>query len=137
MNTADAMLAGLDWEQKELLIWTPDFTGSICFLLAGYLALVEVSHRWWSVQPHSLSWWIVIINLLGSLAFMGSAAFSFYQPSTGEPQWLWGANLFTLIGALCFLLASYLLIPELFGAARDADGRGVESSAPAAQNNQT
>lgn len=47
---------------------------------------------------------------------MLAALFGFFLPSTASPDWLWGANLLTLIGALCFLVASYLLIPELFGA---------------------
>jgi hypothetical protein len=68
-----------------------------------------------------LSWWIVIVNLLGSVAFMLAALYSFYPPSTGNPEWVWGANLFTYTGALCFLVASYLMIPELFGAGRALD----------------
>ena len=123
MNTADAMLAELTWVGEEFLIWTPDAIGSVCFLAASHLALIEVSHRSWSFQPRQLSWWIVMINLLGSIAFMLAALFSFFLPSSGNAEWLWGANLFTLLGALCFLLASYLMIPELFGAARTTDTR--------------
>jgi len=121
VNTADAMLAQLSQPQAELLIWAPDVLGSICFLVASYLALVEVSHRFWSLQPNQLSWWIVIINLLGSIAFMLAAAFSFILPSGGGVEWLWGANFFTLLGAVCFLVASYLMIPELFGAGSPID----------------
>lgn len=117
-NTADAMLSGLTLVEEELLIWTPDVIGSICFLVASYLALIEVSHRFWSFQPRQLDWWIVIINLLGSVAFMLAAVFSFFLPASGNAEWLWGANFFTLLGAVCFFVASYLLIPELFGAGR-------------------
>lgn len=117
-NTGDAMIAGLAWSAEDLLVWAPDVIGSICFLVASYLALVEVSHRLWSWQPRQLSWWIVMLNLLGSIAFMIAAVFGFLVPSSGNAEWLWGANFFTLIGAVCFLLASYLLIPELFGADR-------------------
>jgi hypothetical protein len=123
VNTADAMLSQLSRRQAELLIWAPDVLGSICFLVASYLALVEVSHRFWSLQPDQLSWWIVIINLLGSVAFMSAAAFSFILPSGGGAEWLWGANFFTLLGAICFFVASYLMIPELFGAGRAIEVR--------------
>jgi hypothetical protein len=123
VNTADAMLSQLSQPQAELLIWVPDVLGSICFLVASYLALVEVSHRFWSLQPNQLSWWIVIINLLGSVAFMFAAAFSFILPPGGGAEWLWGANFFTLLGAICFFVASYLMIPELFGAGRTIDVR--------------
>ena len=71
---ADAMIAGLGWVGEDILIWTPDVIGSVCFLIASYLALIEVSHRFWSVQPRQVSWWIVVLNMLGdpvgaSLAF--------------------------------------------------------------------
>ncbi len=42
MNTADAMLPDLNWMQQNLLIWTPDLIGSICFLLASWLAVPGV-----------------------------------------------------------------------------------------------
>ncbi|WP_291992132.1 hypothetical protein [Candidatus Accumulibacter sp. ACC003] len=125
-NTGDAMIAGLAWSAEDLLVWAPDVIGSICFLVASYLALVEVSHRFWSWQPRQLSWWIVMLNLLGSMALMVAAVVGFVVPSSGNAEWLWGANLFTLIGAVCFLLASYLLIPELFGA--DSQPGAVASS---------
>lgn len=51
----------------------------------------------------------------GSIAFMAAALFGFSMPSTASPEWLWGANRLTLIGAACLWLASHLLIPELFG----------------------
>ena len=120
-NTADAMIAGLDWVGEDLLIWTPDVIGSVCFLVASYLALIEVSHRFWSVQPGQVSWWIVALNMLGSVAFMLAAVFTVFLPSSGDMQWAWGANFFTLAGAAGFFSASYLMIPELFGATGNND----------------
>lgn len=121
INTADAMITGLTGVEQDILIWTPDIIGSICFLVASYLALIEISHGLWSFQPRQLSWWIVLLNLLGSVTFMLAAVFNFFLPSTGDAEWLWGANFFTLLGAVCFLFASYLMIPELFGAGRAID----------------
>jgi hypothetical protein len=120
-NTADAMISGLSWAEEELLIWTPNILGSVCFLVASQLALIEVSHRLWSFQPRQLGWWVASLNMLGSIAFMLAALFSFYLPSTASPEWVWGANTFTLLGALCFLTGSYLMIPELFGAGSAID----------------
>ncbi len=57
-NTADAMITGLGWVGEDLLIWTPDVIGSVCFLVASYLALIEVSHDFWSFQPRQVDWWI-------------------------------------------------------------------------------
>jgi hypothetical protein len=102
LNTGDAMISGSTGVEEDILIWTPDVIGSICFLVAGYLAVIEVSHGFWSCQPRQVSWWIVMINLLGSIAFMLSALFSFFLPSTGNAEWTWGANLFTLMaGQIC------------------------------------
>ena len=95
--------------------------------MASYLALIEVSHRFWSFQPRQVGWWIASINLLGSVAFMLAAVFSFFLPSSGNAEWLWGANLFTLVGAVCFFVASYLMIPELFGARRVIDTAFIRS----------
>jgi hypothetical protein len=135
VNTADAMIAGLDWVGEDLLIWTPDVIGSVCFLIASYLALIEVSHRFWSVQPGQVSWWIVALNMLGSVAFMLAAVFTFFLPSSGEMEWAWGANFFTLLGAAGFFSASYLMIPELFGATGNNDTRmGSSGNEPAIES---
>lgn len=130
-NTGDALLSGLGWVEQDLLIWVPDMTGSICFLTASYLALIEVSHGWWSFEPRQVAWWIAIINLLGSVAFQLSALYGFYLPSPGV-EWAWNANLWTFAGALCFFGASYLLIPELF----DADAR-LRTEQPPNQRSKT
>ena len=112
-NTADALLQNLSWQEQDLLIWTPDFLGSICFMIAGQLALMEYSHSAFCFKPKDVSWWIVSINGLGCLLFMVSALTSFFSPSHlfNIP---WMANAGTLGGALCFFVAAYLLIPEFF-----------------------
>jgi hypothetical protein len=131
-NTGDAMLAQLTWQQEEVLIWAPDIIGSICFLVSSYLALIEVSHRFWSFQPRQLSWWIVLINLLGSIAFMMAAAFNIFLPSSGDAEWSWGTNFYTLLGAWCFFVASYLMIPEQAGAGRTIDVPAIAIAAKSA-----
>lgn len=123
INTFDAMQTGLNWLQQDVWIWTPDMIGSICFLLAGYLALIEISHGWWSFQPRQVAWWVVMINLAGSLAFQISAFYALLLPGP-EAGWVWNANLWTLVGALCFFAASYLMLPELF----DADAAVLQSA---------
>ncbi len=130
LNTGDALLGGLDWAAEDILIWVPNMAGSLCFLAASYLALIEISHGWWSFEPRQVAWWIVIINLLGSVAFQISALYGFFPPppATG---WAWDANLWTLIGALCFLSASYLMLPEQFDADAAKPGKGVASANPA------
>lgn len=113
VNTAVALIAGLGWEGQDLLVWTPDVVGSICFLLASQLALMEVSHHYWILRPRSVSDWIAWVNMLGSLLFMISAVTSFVEPG---PVMVapWVANFTTFAGGVCFFVGAYLLIPEQF-----------------------
>lgn len=113
-NTADAMIGGLNWEGEDLLIWSPNMAGCLCFLAASYLAYLEVSQRFWSWYPRNLSWWIAVINLWGSIFFQLSAFYSFVPPAGLSDHAGWLAGLYTFLGALCFLVGSYLLVPELF-----------------------
>jgi hypothetical protein len=113
-NTADAMITGLSWEEVDLLIWTPNIAGCVCFLVASYLAYAEVSQGAASVAPRSVSWWIAVVNLLGSVGFQLSALYSFAGPEPADANALFWAGFYTAAGAGCFLLGSYLMIPELF-----------------------
>lgn len=113
-NTADAMIASLDWVEADLLVWTPDILGCFCFLIASYLAYAEVSNAWASIQPRHLSWWIGVINLLGSVAFFFSALYAFAGPQQEGQEAARMASIYTFSGALCFLAGSFLLLPEMF-----------------------
>lgn len=113
-NTADAMLGELSWQRQHLLIWTPNMLGCAFFLVASCLAYAEVSQNAAKVAPRSISWWIAVVNLLGSVAFQVSALYSFVgpgDPSEAAPYW---ANFYTAAGGLCFFIGAYLMIPELF-----------------------
>jgi hypothetical protein len=118
VSTFAALLDGLDAAQTARLVWRPDATGSICFLVASALAWIEVGHRWVSWQPASLSWWIAFLNLLGSVAFGVSAVAAYVVPDSGQPVNAELVNLGTFVGALCFLAGGLLLMPERAGAAR-------------------
>jgi hypothetical protein len=115
VNTFDALLPDLDWLQQDLVIWTPDVIGSICFLVASWLALLEFCHGYWCWQLGSVSWWIVSVNLLGSIAFMVSAVFAVLLPGSANLFDLWIVNLTTCVGGVCFLVGAYLLLPEMAG----------------------
>ena len=112
-NTFDALIPGLDWLQEDLLIWTPDVLGSICFLVASALALIEYGDGRWIRQPRDVSWWVVNVNMLGSFAFGVSAVYAVVLPTTADLLDAWAVNAWTLLGALCFLIGAYLLLPEL------------------------
>jgi hypothetical protein len=113
-NTIDATFAGLSWEAEDLAVWTPNMVGCVCFLVASYLAYVEVSQGVASFEPRSISWWVTVVNLLGSVAFQISALYSFVGPGLAAPGSLFFASFYTAAGGLFFLTGSYLMIPELF-----------------------
>jgi hypothetical protein len=112
-NTFDAMIPELTWFEQDLAIWIPNFVGSILFLLSGYLAFIETCHTHWAWQPKSISWWVVFINLLGCVGFMASAMLSIYWPGSPNVEVVTLATAFTLQGAVCFLVGSLLMLPEM------------------------
>jgi hypothetical protein len=59
-----------------------------------------------------LSWRIVTLNLVGSIAFGVSAVTALIEPSTQEPVSAAIANAGTAVGALCFLASGIMLLPE-------------------------
>ena len=67
------------------LVWQPDALGSVCFLVAGYLAYVEVAGRGLGRPPRSVEGVIVTVNLAGCVAFGISAVTGFVLPATGLP----------------------------------------------------
>jgi len=112
-NTADAMIAGLGWKGEDLLVWTPNMVGCVCFLVASQLAVVEFSHRWIAFRPGQLAWWIVALNMAGSVFFMASGIASF-TVTDGSMIGPFTASAGTFAGAVCFFVGAYLLVPEQF-----------------------
>ena len=114
-NTGSAFFSDLTWIEENILIWTPNIIGCICFLIASRLAFMEVCHGYWGWKPGSLEWWITVLNLLGSIGFMVSALYSLAVPPGDDSNtFIWLSGFFTFQGAACFLVASYLLLPEMF-----------------------
>jgi hypothetical protein len=118
LSTFAAMKQGLDTHQVNTRVWGPDALGSVCFLISSELAYAEVCHRWVCLKLRSLSWRIVSLNLLGSIAFGAAAIASLLEPSSGEPISARIANAGTALGGMCFLLAALALMPEAAGEER-------------------
>ena len=104
-------LRDLATRQEEALVWAPDAFGSICFLVASGLALVEVCDKLWCWRPKLITWRIGAINMIGSIAFGLSAIGAFVVPETGELNNATVANSFTFVGAVMFFIGALLLIP--------------------------
>jgi hypothetical protein len=112
ISTFAATRDALSFEQERRLIWAPDFWGSGCFLVASWLAYVEVAPRVWHRPRGDLGWTIAALNLAGSIAFGLSAIGARYLTTTGEPANITLVNLGTLVGAVCFFVGAALLPVE-------------------------
>lgn len=110
LDTLDAMRTGLDTRQQDLRIWTPDFLGSICFLVASLIALGAVTDHPWRRHRGDLSWRVAVINLAGSVFFMVAAVAAFVLPSTDDLLDASAANSNTFLGAVCFFWGARLLL---------------------------
>jgi hypothetical protein len=117
-NTIDAMIQTLDTQQVDRLVWGPDILGSIAFLVASHLAWLDTNHRVWAVHRDDVGWWIAALNYVGSVCFMFAALASFVLPTTGEMLNIRIVNAGTFLGAACFFVGAYLLLP------RPDDGAG-------------
>jgi hypothetical protein len=107
-----AMAANLSAQAAHQHVWRPDAIGSVCFLVSSVLSWYEVCHGWAAWRPASWSWWITLVNLIGSIAFGVSAVAGYVNPVTGQVHNAGRANTQTLIGAVCFLIGALLLLPE-------------------------
>ena len=105
---------GLDPESQELLVWVPDVVGSVCFLVASWLAIEEVchTHRWCRRRLY-VPWMVVSVNMSGSIFFGFSAIAAFVVPGSGDFLNATIAKGGTWAGALCFFVGAYLLMVEL------------------------
>jgi hypothetical protein len=102
----------LDTQEQIRRVWAPDALGSICFLVASYVAVVAVCGRPWCRRRGDTPWRIAALNLLGSVFFGISAITSFIVPSTGDVLDAEATNSTTFLGAVCFLVGGLLLLPR-------------------------
>ena len=112
VSTGLAMVTDLSAQAAHQHVWRPDAIGSVCFLVSSALAWYEVCHGWAAWRPRSYSWWITLLNLIGSIAFGISAVAGYINPVTGQVHNAGRADTQTLIGAVCFLIGAVLLLPE-------------------------
>ncbi len=112
-NTFDAFYAGLSALQEDVFIWVPNMLGSILFLTASFFAWLEVYHDKQIKAFSSVTWWIIWINILGSIFFQLSAILSYAYLDSGKLIDGTRSLEYTLYGAVCFFVGAYLLIVEM------------------------
>ena len=110
VSTGAALLAHRVPAQRRF-VWAPDAAGSVAFLVSGALAVVAVTLTVGVVGLQSRGWRAAWVNMVGCIAFGASAVGAFVK-RTGITDDALLANMGTFFGALCFLTAAYLLLPN-------------------------
>lgn len=111
--STSAALTAQTVQAEERLMWNPDAGGSVAFLVSAvfvYVAYFREGGRAWA--PRLSGWWAAHINMIGCIAFALSAIGSFVLANGSA----WDgslANWGTFLGALCFLFASVITLPQL------------------------
>jgi hypothetical protein len=112
INTFRAMQQSFDTSDVDRLVWAPEAVGSVCFLISGLMAYLEVRDGGLRRAARTLEWKISTVNLAGCILFGISAIAGYVVPDTGDVLALAAANVTTSLGALCFLIGSLLLLTE-------------------------
>ncbi|MEZ5239645.1 MAG: YrhK family protein [Microthrixaceae bacterium] len=107
ISTFAAIDAGDDLTRLVRWVWAPDVAGSVCFLVASWLAYSEVNRGVLPRSDRSVGWRIAAVNMAGSIAFGVSAVAARYRGGQVADPALVNAS--TLAGALCFGLGALLL----------------------------
>jgi hypothetical protein len=108
VSTLVALLAAIDDPTRLGAGWRPDAWGSVAFLVSSTLAVVATKDRGRLWDTDARTWHGTWLNLLGSIAFGASAIGAYVNPDTGTLVSMFWANLGTLLGAICFLVAALL-----------------------------
>jgi len=96
---------------ERRLVWAPDATGSLAFLVSAAIGVVAVTASVGGWKPDSRDWQAQWVNMIGCIAFGASAVGAFvYRSGSIADAAL--ANLGTFLGALCFLAAALLVLPR-------------------------
>jgi hypothetical protein len=99
---------------ERRLVWAPDATGSLAFLVSAVLGIIAVTASVGRWVPTSRDWQAQWINMIGCVAVAASAVGAFvYRTGSTADETL--ANLGTFLGALCFLAAALHVLPRTGG----------------------
>lgn len=107
-----ALDAGGRADYTAQVVWSPDAFGSVLFLVSSAVALVPEVHRRRHRHVRDRAWVIAAVNMLGSVLFGVSAVAAWTNPSTDELISLTWSNAGTFLGALCFLVGAFLMLPR-------------------------
>jgi hypothetical protein len=113
VTTFHALTVAVGSTSYDRLVWRPDAFGSLCFLVSGALAYVEVAGGLAHRPPATTGGVVAVSTLLGCIAFGLSALGAYVLPTSGSEVNATLANATTALGALGFLVGALLLIPQV------------------------
>lgn len=125
VSTGSAIYAQSVISEKDL-VWAPDAQGSVLFLVSGafaLLALGRVGRLWGPIDRDWLSNWV---NMAGCVAF-GVSAVAAVVTSSGGVENASLAAWTTCVGAVCFFVASALVLPDAGAESAPAETVPAES----------
>lgn len=85
----------------------PFLVGSCLFITSAVLSLRECQGRWLNPTPWSATWWMHVLNIIGSVGFWLCSFFGFYAYPAQRYQ-RWGMAFSCLWGSCCFAIAGFL-----------------------------
>jgi hypothetical protein len=103
VTTFEALHTAVSSSEYNKLVWRPDWRGSICFLVSGWIAYRASPRHGWVPARGGRGWWQPAVNLLGCIFFGISAIAGYVVPATGSILNQAAANWNTALGAACFL----------------------------------
>jgi hypothetical protein len=112
VTTFHALSSAVGSTSYDRLVWRPDAFGSVCFLVSGALAYVEVAGGMRHRPPATIEGVVAGSNLLGCIAFGLSALGAYVAPTSSSEVNATLANSMTALGALGFLVGALLLVPQ-------------------------
>ncbi|BDZ54834.1 YrhK family protein [Agromyces marinus] len=107
-STLVALLGAIAEPTRMGVGWRPDAFGSIAFLVSSALAMAATHERGELWDTDARTWHGTWLNMVGSVLFGLSAIGAYVLPDTGTYVNLLWANLGTLLGGVCFLVAALL-----------------------------
>jgi hypothetical protein len=106
LTTFQALHTAVTSSEYDHLVWRPDWRGSICFLISGWIAYRSSPRQGWLPARTGPGWWQPAANLLGCIFFGISAIAGYVVPTTGSILDQAAANWNTALGAACFLVCA-------------------------------
>ena len=110
VSLVSAFAEGLTPRQSNGWIWLPDIIGCVCFLASGHLAMLAVGAGHVVVRVHELTWWVVVVNQVGSVLFFLAGVAAFTRPATSSAVDIGLVNWGTFAGAVCFAIGGLVQI---------------------------